>query len=130
MNKGAVGLLMATLMWATYIEFSGMGDRAFLENQVGRAARERAVRPPLALDGVRPTRTHHRPSFSRTLLTPPHFPTARFRQLSEHLAEVSDICFFLLAASTIVEVRCAADCETRDRLGMRRLGMRGAWRGR
>lgn len=48
---------MATLMWAVYIEFSGLGDRAFLESQ-----------------------------------------------LSEHLAEVSDICFFLLAASTIVEV--------------------------
>ena len=57
LNKGAVGLLMATLMWAVYIEFSGMGDRAFLEEQ-----------------------------------------------LSQHLAEVSDICFFLLAASTIVEV--------------------------
>lgn len=57
LNKGAVGLLMATVMWATYIEFSGMGTRGEL--------------------------------------------TA---QLSEHLAEVSDICFFLLAASTIVEV--------------------------
>ncbi|KAJ1627530.1 hypothetical protein T492DRAFT_595685 [Pavlovales sp. CCMP2436] len=57
LNKGAVGLLMATLMWATYIEFSGAGTRPELE-----------------------------------------------AQLSEHLAEVSDICFFLLAASTIVEV--------------------------
>lgn len=57
LNKGAVGLLMATLMWAIYIEFSGVAERSVL---VG--------------------------------------------QLSEHLAEVSDICFFLLAASTIVEV--------------------------
>lgn len=59
-NKGAVGLLMATVLWVIYSDFNAVA--------AGTASPE--------------------------VLT----------QLSEKLAEVSDICFFILAASTIVEV--------------------------